>query len=52
MTNDIDLVTPCGMDRLVCSSYSIKNDLEDKGIRMPYCPAGISMDIRFPVFLP
>lgn len=35
---DPELISPCGMNCALCSSYlSMKNDLKAKGIRMPYC---------------
>ena len=33
-----ELIAPCGMNCAVCSNYlSMKNDLKNKGVRMPYC---------------
>ena len=33
-----ELIAPCGMDCVVCSSYlALKNDVRAKGVRMAYC---------------
>jgi len=33
-----ELIAPCGMNCAVCSGYlALKNDVKNKGIRMPYC---------------
>ena len=33
-----ELIAPCGMDCVVCSSYlALKNDVRTKGVRMAYC---------------
>jgi len=33
-----ELIAPCGMDCVVCSSYlALKNDVRTKGVRMVYC---------------
>jgi len=33
-----ELISPCGMNCAICSGYlSYKNDVKNKGIRMPYC---------------
>jgi len=35
---DIELIAPCGMNCGICSSYlAFKNDIKNKGIKMPYC---------------
>ena len=35
---DPELISPCGMNCAICSGYlSYKNDVKNKGIRMPYC---------------
>lgn len=36
--NEIDLIAPCGMNCTLCSSYiAFKNDIKNKGVKMPYC---------------
>jgi len=33
-----DLIAPCGMNCAICASYlALKNDVKNKGVRMPYC---------------
>jgi len=33
-----ELIAPCGMNCAVCSGYlALKNDVKNKGVRMPYC---------------
>ena len=33
-----ELIAPCGMNCAICSSYlSLKNNIKNKGIRIPYC---------------
>ena len=34
----IELISPCGMNCDLCSGYlALKNDVKNKGIKMPYC---------------
>ena len=38
MENNEELIAPCGMNCALCSSYlANKNNLKEKGIKMPYC---------------
>ncbi len=38
MENNEELIAPCGMNCALCSSYlAKKNDIKEKGIKMPYC---------------
>ena len=38
LSDDAELIAPCGMNCSVCSSYlAHKYDLRSKGVRMPYC---------------
>src|SRR5674476_369048 len=38
LSDDTELIAPCGMNCSVCSSYlAHKYDLRSKGVRMPYC---------------
>jgi len=45
MENDKELIAPCGMNCTLCSSYlAKKNDIKEKGIKMPYCDGCRSRD--------
>jgi hypothetical protein len=38
MENNEELIAPCGMNCALCSSYlAKKNNIKEKGIKMPYC---------------
>ena len=38
MENNEELIAPCGMNCALCSSFlANKNNLKEKGIKMPYC---------------
>lgn len=38
MENTEEMLAPCGMNCALCASYlALKNNLKEKGIKMPYC---------------